>query len=193
MMISMSDVLLKKEIVASRAVIASIGVMSFVLFTALGAYVYIPLGFTPVPLTLQTFFVLLSGVILGGRLGVLSQTIYLSLGMTGLPLFAAGTWGFAHIFGPTGGYLLGFIFAAYVIGKIVSNKDSMASIIIALICGEFIILLSGAAWLWAGFHFNLRQAFYLGVLPFISGDTIKLLAAIFLCKKYIKRAKVLFY
>lgn len=188
-----SDVLIKKEIVASKKAVALIAVTSFVLFTALGAYLYIPLGFTPVPLTLQTFFVLLSGAMLGRRWGTFSQTIYLILGATGVPFFVAGSWGFAHIVGPTGGYLLGFVFAAYVVGKILSRRDSMFSIIIALVCGELIILLSGAAWLWVGLHFSLRGAFYLGVLPFIPGDAIKLTAAALICKNYFRRAKILFY
>lgn len=193
MISSISKALIKKEVVSSQVQIALIGAVSFILFTALGAYVYIPLGFTPVPLTLQTFFVLLSGAILGRRLGTLSQTTYVILGAAGIPFFVSGGGGLTHLAGPTGGYLLGFVLAAYVIGKLLSERDSMFSIVIALTSGELIILLSGAAWLWVGLHFGLKQAFYLGVLPFIPGDAIKLTAAVVVCKKYLPRARTLFY
>jgi len=190
---SISGALTKKEIVTGKTVTALIGIFGFVLFTALGAYVYIPLRITPVPITLQTFFVLSSGAILGRRLGSLSQVLYFALGATGLPLFLSGSWGISHIFGPTGGYLLGFVAASYIIGGILNRRDSTTAIVIALIIGELVILIFGAAWLWAGLHFSLKQAFYLGVLPFIPGDTLKLIAAVIICKRYLKRAKALFY
>ncbi|NQT90593.1 MAG: biotin transporter BioY [Candidatus Omnitrophica bacterium] len=188
----LAGALIKKEVIASRSAVALIGVTCFVLCTALGAYVYIPLGFTPVPLTLQTFFVLLSGAILGRRLGSLSQGAYLILGAAGIPLLSAGSFGLARIAGPTGGYLIGFVLAAYIVGKIVSGKGSLLSIITALICGELIILLSGAGWLYAGFHFSLRQALYMGILPFIPGDIIKIVVATLIIRKYLARSKELF-
>ncbi len=189
---SVSIAISRKEVISNKAAIAIIGITSFVLLTALGAYVYIPLGFTPVPITLQTFFVLLSGAILGKKYGFISQIAYILLGATGLPLFLSGTFGFAHLLGPTGGYILGFVIASYLIGKILQYKDSTAAIFIALIVGEAIILSLGAGWLWVGLGFSLSKAFYLGALPFIPGDIIKLMAAFIICKKYLKRSKSLF-
>jgi biotin transport system substrate-specific component len=85
--------------------------------TAMGAYIMIPLP--PVPITLQTLFVVLAGALLGGRLGALSQVVYLLLGIIGLPVFHGGKGGLGILLGPTGGYLVGFIAAAYVVGKLI--------------------------------------------------------------------------
>lgn len=189
---SVSAAIIGKEIVSSKTATTIIGIASFVLLTALGAYVYIPLGFTPVPITLQTFFVLSSGAILGRRLGPISQITYIILGVTGLPMFLSGSFGLAYLLGPTGGYILGFVIASYVIGKLLQNNDSLISIVTALIIGEAIILSLGAGWLWVGLRFSLTKAFYLGVIPFIPGDIIKIIVASFICKKYIKRARSLF-
>jgi len=88
----------------------------FAVLTALGAYIIIPLPFTPVPITMQTFFVYLAAAILGSRLGTLSMVIYLCLGVAGLPVFHGGLAGFGVLGGPTGGYIFGFILGSYVIG-----------------------------------------------------------------------------
>ncbi|MFH1867742.1 MAG: biotin transporter BioY [Candidatus Omnitrophota bacterium] len=189
---SISVSLTKNEIISSKTATAIIGVVSFVLLTTLGAYVYIPLGFTPVPITLQTFFVILSGAILGKKFGAISQISYIALGATGLPMFLSGSFGLAYLLGPTGGYILGFVAASYAIGKLLRNNDSLVSIVTALIIGEAIILSLGAGWLMAGLRFSLSNAFYLGVLPFIPGDIIKIIVASLICKKYLKRAKFLF-
>ncbi|RZW12719.1 MAG: biotin transporter BioY, partial [Desulfobulbaceae bacterium] len=84
--------------------------------TAVGAYIAIPIG--PVPIVLQNLFVMLAGLLLGGRWGLTSVGVYLLAGAVGLPVFAGGTGGIGKFIGPTGGYLLGFAAAAYVIGKI---------------------------------------------------------------------------
>ena len=179
----------RKEIITDKKTIALIGIISFVLFTALGAYVYVPLAFTPVPLTMQTFFVLLSGALLGKRLGSLSQAVYILLGMGGIPLFSAGSFGLMRIAGPTGGYLFGFVLAGYAVGKMLKNKDSLSSIAIALTIGALIILLSGAGWLCLGLGFSIKNAFLLGVVPFMPGEILKVAAAAIICRKYLKRAK----
>jgi len=189
----MQTAVLNNEIISSKILVRLVGITSFVIFMAFGAYVYIPLRFTPVPITLQTFFVLLSGAILGRKDGALSQIIYLALGITGIPMFLSGSFGIAYIFGPTGGYLLGFITAAYVIGRILSMRDDTIGIITALVAGEFAILFLGACWLRFVLHFSVRDAFFLGVVPFVPGDMIKLAVAAYISKTYIRRAKVLFY
>ena len=92
------------------------GILAFALLTALGAFVRIPLPFTPVPVTLQTFFVLAAGIYLGSRDAALSQLGYLAIGAVGLPVFAGGGAGFGHFLGVTGGYLIAFPIAAAMVG-----------------------------------------------------------------------------
>ena len=93
--------------------------------TAAGAYLIIPLP--PVPITLQTLFVWgLAGALLGARLGALSQLVYLLIGIIGLPVFAGGKAGLGVLFGPTGGYLIGFVAGAWVIGTLVNLKKNRA-------------------------------------------------------------------
>ena len=94
----------------------------FAALTAAVAWFKIPLPFTPVPITLQTLVVLLSGAMLGAYYGALSMIIYLSLGVIGLPVFAGGSSGIGVLFGPTGGYLFSYPIAAFVIGKMLENK-----------------------------------------------------------------------
>src|SRR3989338_3067524 len=94
----------------------------FAAFTAAVAWFRIPLPFTPVPITLQTLAVLLSGAMLGPYYGALSMIIYLALGAIGLPVFAGGSSGIGALLGPTGGYLLSYPIAAFVIGKMLEKK-----------------------------------------------------------------------
>jgi len=114
-------IVLKREIIKSRLINNILGVSIFVVLTSLGAFVRIPLGFTPVPLTLQTFFVLLSGAILGSNLGLFSQAGYLLLGAAGLPIFSGAGSGLLYLFGPTAGYLWGFIIASFVVGRLINS------------------------------------------------------------------------
>ena len=103
--------------------------------TAVGAFISIPIP--PVPITLQTLFTYLAGALLGGRLGALSQFVYLLLGVMGLPVFALGKAGFGVLFGPTGGYIIGFIGSAYVIGTMIETKNNpgILWILLSLIAG----------------------------------------------------------
>jgi biotin transport system substrate-specific component len=183
----------QKELIKEKTLVAILAVACAVIFTTLGAYVYIPLFFTPVPITLQTFFVFLSAAVLGKRLGTISQLAYIIFGAIGLPVFLSGSFGLMYISGPTGGYIIGFIFAAYVIGKMLQNSLSFISLISALVCAEIIILSMGAAWLCIGLRFSPIQAFYLGLLPFIPGDMVKIIAAAIIVKPYLKRSRSLFY
>ena len=103
------------------------GMVFAALFAALTAAVSpikIPLGFTPVPITLQTVMVLVSGALLGANLGALAQFLYILVGALGLPVFAGGGSGFGALVGPTSGYLFGFIAAAYVVGKLVEKAKN---------------------------------------------------------------------
>jgi len=182
-----------KELIKNRVTICLLGITSFTALTWLGAHIYIPLSGTPVPITMQTLFVLLSGAILGKRLGPLSQILYLTLGAAGIPFFATGSFGMFHLLGPTGGYILGFIAASYIIGRMLKEKDSLISIITAFVVGSIAIFAFGAGWLAFGLGFGIKNALYLGVIPFVPGCIIKIVIATIIAKSCLKRSKQLFY
>lgn len=141
------------------------------------AQVRIPLPFTPVPITGQTFAVLLVGASLGSRRGAASLALYLLLGTLGLPFFAGGASGLPALLGPTGGYLVGFVMAAYLVGLLAARglDRHVPGALLAFLAGELVIYLFGVAWL--SVYLGIRQAIVAGFLPFIVGDAIKLAAA----------------
>jgi len=145
--------------------------------TAAGAYIIIPLP--PVPITLQTLFLSLAGALLGARLGALSQVIYLLIGMIGLPVFAGGKAGLGVLFGPTGGYLMGFVAGAWVIGILVNlrRKPGFGWTAGAILVGTAVIYLFGVTQLYLVAEISLYKAISVGVLPFLIGDMVKILAA----------------
>ncbi|ACS34306.1 biotin transporter BioY [Thermococcus gammatolerans] len=150
-----------------------IGLIStFTAFTALGAQVAIPIG--PVPITLQVLFVLLSGLVLGARLGFLSQTLYLLLGLLGFPVFAHLGSGFAVLYGPTGGYLLAFPLASFLAGMM-SGRGKAIEMAGALLAIGAIYLLG---WARLSLLIGPEKAFYLGVLPFVGVDVAKAVVAV---------------
>jgi len=173
---------LAREIPLSRTSYNLIGVATFTILTALGAFVWIPLPFTPVPITLQTFFVLLGGAVLGRKLGALSQLFYLGLGGLGLPIFAGVSGGLSRLVGPTGGYFIGFVLAAYLVGRMAEKKKSnLLSLMLIMGVGEGVILFLGTLWLACVLRIGIGQSFYLGLIPFLPGDTLKLVAAASIC------------
>ncbi len=147
------------------------------LLVALMAQVKIPLPFTPVPLTGQTFAVLLVGAALGSRRGAASLLFYLVQGMIGLPVFAGGASGLAYLAGPTSGYLVGFVCAAFVVGRLAEiGKDRrFRTALLMFLAGEAIIYLCGLPWL--GLAIGFQKALVAGLFPFLIGDAIKLIAA----------------
>lgn len=147
------------------------------LFVAVLAQVRIPLPFTPVPLTGQTFAVLLVGAALGSKRGAASLGLYTLMGALGLPFFAGGASGLAYMSGPTLGYLIGFVAAAYVIGLLAERglERSVRTSLVPFVAGTLVIYLFGAGWL--AVLFGVEQALTLGVLPFIAGDAIKMVLA----------------
>jgi len=163
----------------SRAVAGrrAVGIAVFAVLTAIGAFVRIPLPFTPVPITLQTFFVLASGIYLGGRDAALSQVLYLTLGVAGLPVFA-GAGGLAHAMGPTGGFLLAFPVAAWLVGRSVKPGDRLARAALVLIAADVVIFTLGATWFAAAMGVGPERALALAVLPFLPGTVIKTGAAL---------------
>lgn len=169
------------EVVTDRTTRRIIGVAAFAIATALGAQVVVPLPFTPVPMTLQTLFVLLSGALLGPRLGAASQVAYLAMGIAGLPVFFGGGMGPAQLVGPTGGYLVAFPLTAYAAGVLArpSGRRSLAGalrLFAGLLLASLVVLLGGTAWL-AVTTGDLAGAIALGLAPFLIGDTVKVALA----------------
>ncbi|PYS50409.1 MAG: biotin transporter BioY [Acidobacteria bacterium] len=153
-------------------------VIGFSLLIALSAQVAIPLPWTPVPITLQTFAVLLSGALLGSRLGTLAMIAYLIEGAGGLPFFAAGGSGVAHLlFSPTSGYLLSYPLAAFLVGLLAERgwDRRFLTAAAAMALGSILILLSG--WAWLSRFVNASAAFQAGVAPFLIGDVVKIVFA----------------
>lgn len=148
------------------------------LFVAALAQVEIPLPFTPVPITGQTFGVLLVGAALGSKRGAMSLALYLVEGAIGLPFFAGGAHGLSVVVGATGGYLVGFIGAAYVVGQLAERglERSARTSFIPFLAGTVIIYACGVTWL-AVVLGSFSKAVTLGLVPFLIGDVIKLLAA----------------
>lgn len=147
------------------------------LFIGLMAQVSVPLPFTPVPVTGQTFTVLLIGAALGARRGLLAVLAYLAEGLVGLPVFAGGTGGLAHLLGPTGGYLVGFAAAAWTVGALAECglDRRLRTAWLAFLAGEIVLYALGLPWL--ALFVGPRQAVLLGLLPFLPGDLVKALLA----------------
>ncbi len=175
------------ELRIGRVMLAAAGVLSFAFATGLAAQLRVPVPGSPVPMTLQTLVVLLAGVALGPRLGVLSMLFYLALGISGHQVFALSSLlshaGFAYLLGPTGGYLLGFVAAAGLVGWLTrSDRGSMtiraARLAFAALAGHVLIFALGVAWLrvWSGGEWSAALA--AGLLPFIGATIAKSAAAV---------------
>jgi len=179
------DTYLKAETLAGATlapldwVRSTILVVAFSLLTALAAQIVIPLPFTPVPITGQTFVVLLTGALLGSRLGALAMIAYLVEGAAGLPFFRGGNGG-AHylLFSPTTGYLLAYPVAAFVTGLLSERGWDKRYLwaAAAMGIGSLVILFGGWAWLSLFFR-TAADAFNAGVAPFIIGDIVKIALA----------------
>jgi len=155
----------------------------FAALTAIGAFIRIPVP-GPVPITLQIFFVILTGLVLGSRWGGTSMIVYVMLGLIGLPVFAGGLSGIGVLLGPTGGYLIGFIIGAFVTGLISHRaKESLLASVLAVVSGLFMIYLSGIIQLSIILHISLWEAVVMGVLPFVLFDCIKIAAAVIIAGK----------
>lgn len=155
-------------------------VMGASILVALSAQIAIPLPFTPVPVTAQTLAVLLIGAVLGSARGALAILTYLAEGAVGLPVFAGGKAGLAWLAGPTGGYLIGFVLAAFVTGYLAERKwdRNIFTSFLAMSIGNVIIFAFGLLILasYVGFDKVLALGFY----PFLVGDIVKLVLAAFL-------------
>lgn len=153
-------------------------VVSSGLLVAVLAQIEIPLPFTPVPITGQTFGVLLVGAVLGSKRGAASLAFYLVMGVIGLPFFAGGAHGLSILTGATGGYLIGFVLAAYGIGLLAERglERSARTSLIPFLIGTLIIYSCGITWLAVALG-SFSQAIAAGLIPFLIGDAIKWVAA----------------
>jgi biotin transport system substrate-specific component len=149
--------------------------------TAVGAYIHIPIG--PVPIVLSTLFVLLSGLLLGSRWGLVSMALYLLVGAIGIPVFAGGKGGLVHFFGPTGGYLLGYVLASWITGFISErSRGILIWEILAVIAGSLTIYGLGVPWLKIATQISWPKALMLGMVPFLIGDAVKASVALMLAR-----------
>lgn len=158
------------------------------LFLAVSSYVEIPMY--PVPVTLQTFSVVLVGALYGWRLGGLTITAWLVAGASGLPVLAGGAGGVQHFLGPTGGYLLAFPIAGMIVGRLVERGWSGHRIglaFIGMLIGNAVCLVIGAAWL--AVLIGLKQAIMAGVVPFLLGAVLKSALAAMVLKLICGRMK----
>ncbi|MCS7313753.1 MAG: biotin transporter BioY, partial [Acidobacteria bacterium] len=163
--------------VARRWGFEALMVLSGSLFTALMAQVAIPLPFTPVPITGQTLAVLLVGATLGARRGALSMVVYLAEGLAGLPVFAGGTAGIGRLLGPTGGYLIGFVPAAHIVGWLTERgwDRRPQTAVLMMVMGHGVIYIFGLSWL--SQFVGLAHVLPTGLYPFIPGDLLKVFLA----------------
>lgn len=171
--LTVGDILFPAHTVVLRTGIA----ISFSILIALSAQVAVRLPFTPVPITGQTFAVLLTGALLGSRLGALALLFYLLEGASGLPVFAGASGGAWHLVGPTGGYLAGFVLAAFAVGWLAERRwdRSFGRAVLAMLVGEVVIYACGLAWLTQ--FVPAKALVTVGLLPFVLGDVAKLLLA----------------
>jgi len=172
------DFTMTRESSVAKAAVKVTAVFSFAFLMCVGASIRIPLPFSPVPLTGQTFFVLLSGAMLGGALGAASQLIYILLGLAGYSIFAASGSGSLYLAGPTGGYIFGFVLASLICGTLIRpGRVSGIRVLGVFLLSEMLILLCGVYWLKLVTGQPLGRLFLIGALPFIPGDCVKALCA----------------
>ncbi len=169
---------MEKPVSVKKTILISI----FTALTVIGGYIAIPIG--PVPIVLSNFMILLSAVLLGGKMGSAVALTYLILGLSGLPVFAGGTSGLAHLTGPTGGYLLAYLPAAFTAGAIANRgKHSLFKYFTALSAGALIIYIAGIPWLKFSLNMEWRKAIFAGMVPFLPGDLIKVTAGALIATK----------
>jgi biotin transport system substrate-specific component len=180
---------------AQRAVSGTFGVATFAVMTGLGAHVRIPLPWTPVPVTLQTFFVHLAGATLGPSLGPMSQAVYLLAGAVGLPVFAGGGSGLPHLLqGITTGYLVGFVLATALVGRLVRRRSDPSFLwtLASMAAGSLVVYACGVSWLAWSLRLSLPTALAQGMFPFLVGDLLKVCAAAGLFRSYRRRSRIMF-
>jgi biotin transport system substrate-specific component len=171
---TLADVVVPRSLVTDVALVAG-----FAALTAAAAQLTFHLPWTPVPITGQTFAVLAAGTVLGARRGFLSQLLYVAVGALGAPIYASGAGGWANATGATGGYLLGFVLAAALVGALSERRQdrSLLTSLPAMLAGSAVVYALGVPWLAWKLGVSGTKAVELGMAPFLIGDAVKLVAA----------------
>ena len=170
-----------------RASVQVFWMITFSILTALGAQIEIPNQ--PVPYTLQTFFVLSAGAFLGKRNGSASMGLYLILGAIGMPVFSIGSFGLSRLLGPTGGYLLSFPIAAFVVGYLSRLRRELWWMIVSMVIGSCIIFAIGTIQLNIIYVHNWVHSVQAGFLIFSWWDAVKIIGAATIADYYFRKVK----
>ena len=171
---------------AEGIALKAFGAIAFACLTILSAQIRIPLPFTPVPMTLQTFVVPLAGGFLGTLWGGASMLLYLGLGIVGLNVFASASGGLEFFLAPTAGYLVGYFFAATLVGLARDLSRSNLLLLAALVLSHIVIFVCGVVGLVWNAGMSGAEAFTKGVAPFLVGDSIKITASFLVLLSYRK-------
>ena len=147
--------------------------------TGLAAQLVVPLPFTPVPVTGQTFAVLLGAAALGWQRAFLGMVLYLAAGLAGVPWFAQWSGGTDTLAAPSFGYVVGFLAAAALVGRLAAGglDRTPPRVVLTMVAGNLVVYGFGLPWLVASLHVGLAEAVGLGVAPFLGGDALKVALA----------------
>ncbi|WP_168201255.1 biotin transporter BioY [Qingshengfaniella alkalisoli] len=168
------ETVLRQAILPSDSLMGKIGLVAAGTFlVAMGAQVEVPM--LPVPMSLQTLAISVIGLTYGARLAAITLMVYLAQGAAGMPVFSGGDAGAAHLFGPTAGYLWGFVGMAWMTGWMAENGFGRGGLrmFLAAFIPATLLFVPGAAWIWAATPLDLTGAIQAGVLPFLVGDVVK--------------------
>lgn len=155
----------------------------FTALTAAGALVAIPIPFSPVPIVLNNLFVILCGLVLRPKWAFLAMVSYLACGALGLPVFAGGSGGLGHVFGPTGGFLFGFVASAPLVAAVRGTGESSWRMGIAAAAGVLATYAAGVPWLSWTAGVTLQRAIVLAMVPFLPGDVLKAGLAVLIARR----------
>jgi biotin transport system substrate-specific component len=175
-----------RDVVVDRRSRLAVGILAFALATVFGAQIAVPVPLTPVPITLQTLFVVLAGVVLGPRAGAASMALYVGAGAMGAPVFSNGGAGIAWLLGPTGGYLLSYPASAFAAGWIVSpwrsGRGGAWRLWLGLVVGVVVQYASGLTQLALLTGRPFAEVLAMGALPFLFGDVVKIVTAAWIAR-----------
>ncbi len=175
----------KREEKLNTKTMALIGVMTAII--CIMGPLSLPIG--PVPLSLGTLAIYFTVYVLGMKKGVISCLVYLLIGLAGVPVFASFSSGPAKLLGPTGGYLIGYIFLALICGLVIDKTDNMIICFLGMLLGTAVLYAFGTAWLAYSAKMTFLQALAAGVLPFIAGDAAKMAIAVIAGQQVKKRLR----
>ena len=179
----------------TRITKATVFTALFAALTAACAFVSIPVPGTPIPIVLQNMMTVLNGMLLGPLLGTLSTLVFTIAGLLGLPVFNGGTGGFAKLMGPTGGFIIGYVFASLTAGLIagrpaLDGKKHVVRIIIAAVCGFAVMYIPGVLHFMRTMEKTFTETLALCVIPYIPGDLIKTVLCIIMALPLRKTAAI---